>query len=173
MEQPPSVSIPVQKPSGSGGWMWVFIGIALVIIILTLALLFLSPVKSPPKKTSNASPVTTTTTTTQSSSGTRVTPPTSPSPTKFSFRPSKMYTSQTTFNYDGAKLTHKNLPNIKNWGIDLPLDYTHARISGKIFKFTNPNSSDTTGKFVDDFGNPLSTQPAAFFSNMFELGMFF
>lgn len=80
-----------------------------------------------------------------------------------------------TFNFvanpltDGSAgyLTYNNNSNMRAWPVNLPLNFTHAKISDKIFKFRNPNTSDTYGSFVD------GSVPANFFASSIDLGLFF
>ena len=83
-----------------------------------------------------------------------------------------------TFNFianpltDGSAgyITYNNNSNMLSWPVNLPLNFTHARFDSgddKIFKFRNPNSSDTYGSFVD------GAVPANFFSSTLDLGLFF
>jgi hypothetical protein len=84
-----------------------------------------------------------------------------------------------TFNYindpqtDGSsgRLEYGNDKNMRRWGIKT-LNYTHAKFDEKIFKFRNPNSSDSYGYFVDKFGKQLNTSPDNFFKDVVKLGTF-
>jgi hypothetical protein len=86
-----------------------------------------------------------------------------------------------TFNYVNSPLQsgstgyllYKNESNMFDWGFSLPLNFTHARLSGKIFEFENPNSSDTYGAFVDEYGYRTTTPIPNFFTSNIELGTFF
>ena len=91
-------------------------------------------------------------------------------------------TDQTkTFNYVNSPLqsgssgyiVYGNENNMFDWGFSLPLQFTHAKMSGKIFEFENANSSDTHGVFVGTYGNKMKTPPSNFFSDRIELGTFF
>lgn len=89
-----------------------------------------------------------------------------------------------TFNYVKDPLTdgstgyfkYNNQPNMLNWPVALPLNFTHAKVftstggvrEEKIFEFREPNSSDTYGKFVS--GTP---PPSDFFTDRMDLGTFF
>jgi hypothetical protein len=84
-----------------------------------------------------------------------------------------------TFNYVNSPLQtgstgyllYNNKSNMFDWGFSLPLNFTHARLNGKIFEFENPNSSDTYGAFVDEYGVKITSQN--FFTSKIELGTFF
>lgn len=69
-------------------------------------------------------------------------------------------------------LTFRRNKDMSEWGVDKPLNYTHAKINRLIFKFDKPNSSDSSGFIVDEFGNKLENQPASEFSNIIEFGFF-
>lgn len=149
---------------------WIFVIIGVIITVVTLLAWGLSraitkgfsdPGDAPKK--SPSSPVVTI-------------PKRSPSPTKPFFNSLKTITSSgsSTFNFTDGYLTYRGIGNIRSWNVDLPLNFTHARMNGKVFKFNNPNSSDSSGKFVSlDTGEPLATQPANFYTNTIEFGMFF
>jgi hypothetical protein len=81
-----------------------------------------------------------------------------------------------TFNYvsnpltDGSSgyLTYNGNSNMLMWPVSLPLNFTHARLSeGRMFKFRNPNTSDTYGSFMD------GSVPGNFFMSSIDLGTFF
>lgn len=82
-----------------------------------------------------------------------------------------------TFNYvsnpltDGSSgyLTFNSNSNMLMWPVNLPLNFTHAKIGDnqKIFKFRRPNTSDTYGSFVD------GSVPGNFFMSSIDLGTFF
>jgi hypothetical protein len=84
-----------------------------------------------------------------------------------------------TFNYVNSPLQtgstgyllYNNKSNMFDWGFSLPLNFTHARLNGKIFEFENPNSSDTYGAFIDEYGVKITSQN--FFTTQIELGTFF
>ena len=71
-------------------------------------------------------------------------------------------------------LTFKNQKDMSKWNVDKPLNYTHARINNIIFKFNNPNSSDSSGFAVDELGNQFAKEktPASEFSNVIDFGFF-
>ena len=94
---------------------------------------------------------------------------------KKTFNSSKTIESKTdTFYYMGNYLTYKNNRDMNTWGIDKPLAYTHAKINNIIFKFNNPNSSDSTGFAVDENGDAFQTGkvPATQYSNVLDFGFF-
>lgn len=69
-------------------------------------------------------------------------------------------------------LSFRQVRDMSQWGIDKPLNYTHAKINNLIFKFNNSNSSDSSGFVVDDFGNRRQTQPPSEFSSKLDFGIF-
>lgn len=81
-----------------------------------------------------------------------------------------------TFNYvsnpltDGSSgyLAFNSNSNMLMWPVNLPLNFTHARIGDdqKIFKFRRPNTSDTYGSFEN------GSVPPNFFMSSIELGVF-
>lgn len=98
----------------------------------------------------------------------------SPVANKLSFSSAKIIDGNgTNFYYmSEGYLSFRNMKNIDQWMIDKPLSYTHAKINNLIFKFTNPNSSDSSGFVVDEFGNKINPQPASQFSNKIDFGFF-
>lgn len=71
-------------------------------------------------------------------------------------------------------ITFRGNRDMEQWGIDKPLSYTHAKINNIIFKFNNPNSSDSSGFAVDSQGNafPSDKIPASQYSNIIQFGFF-
>lgn len=69
-------------------------------------------------------------------------------------------------------LSFRQVRDMSQWGIDKPLNYTHAKINNLIFKFNNSNSSDSSGFVVDDSGNRRQTQPPSEFSSKLDFGFF-
>ncbi len=63
-------------------------------------------------------------------------------------------------------LTYNNDSNMLRWPFSLPLNFTHATFNQKVFKFNRPNTSDTSGSFVD------GTIPPNSFMNSIDLGTF-
>jgi hypothetical protein len=87
-----------------------------------------------------------------------------------------------TFNYVNSPmqngstgyLLYNNKSNMLDWGFSMPLNFTHARMSGgRIFEFENPNSSNTYGIFVNEYGDKITTPISNFFTSSIELGTFF
>lgn len=97
-----------------------------------------------------------------------------------------------TFNFtnvgsqEKGYVTYRGEKNITKWNVDIPLSYSHARIGqekmrnpatgrliDKIIKFTYPNSSDSSGYIIDEYGEPLNPQPPSFFASTLEFGIFY
>lgn len=143
-----------------------FIGFVILLLVLTFVIKPLSPKKEetvtpaspvPPKQTPRPSSFATTTAS-------------SPKPT---FSSVKTITSEgaNTFNFiissgNSGYLSYRNERDLKKWGVDLPLSYTHVRMDGKIIELTNPSSSDSRGKILDSV-------PANILTNTIEFGTFF
>jgi hypothetical protein len=81
------------------------------------------------------------------------------------------YINDPQINGSSGRLEYGNDKNMRRWGIKT-LNYTHAKFDDKIFKFRNPNSSDSYGYFVDKFGEQLNTAPDNFFKDFIKLGTF-
>lgn len=102
------------------------------------------------------------------------TSPTSPVSAGIGFRVFVAANPQVTFNYvndpqiDGSTgyLSYNNRKNMLVWPIDLPRDFTHARMNGKVFVFRNPNDK------TDSYGYFLDGTDESFFSRFIELGKF-
>lgn len=105
---------------------------------------------------------------------------TSPSPSPSPILPIGSFNSVKTIDGNGTNfyymsegyLSFRQIKDMSQWGIDKPLNYTHVKINNLIFKFINPNSSDSSGFVVDDTGNKIQPQPSSQFSNIIEFGFF-
>ncbi len=102
------------------------------------------------------------------------TPVSSPIVSRLNFSQVKVIDGNgTSFYYmSEGYLSFRQLKDMSQWGIDKPLNYTHAKINNLIFKFINPNSTDSSGFIVDEFGNKIENQPASQFSSKLEFGFF-
>jgi hypothetical protein len=146
----------------------IFIAFVIVLIVLNFTVFRKISKETPASPTSPVPPKNTTTVVAPSSYAVK-----SPSPTNPTFRPAKVITSEgsNAFNFIISSgltgyLTYRNERDLKKWGVDLPLNYTHVSLDGKIIELTNPSSSDSTGKV-------LSSPPANIQSNTIQFGMFF
>jgi hypothetical protein len=96
--------------------------------------------------------------------------------TKPSFRPLTTVTSMRSFKYESVnkRITINGKSDMNDWDVKYPLNFTHARIDNTyIYKFNHPNSSDSSGFFVDDLDKALENQPKDLSFNKMEFGMFF
>lgn len=82
----------------------------------------------------------------------------------------KTVISARAFKYNAStkRITLGDKPNMYKWSnIEYPLNFTHARfLNDRIFEFTHPNSSDSSGKIVQGKDESVSF-------NTIEFGMFF
>lgn len=116
--------------------------------------------------------------------GSKRTITTKPSPVKPFFRSMKTVFSARAFRFNGSAITLGEESDMNKWRVEFPLNFTHVRFSNQkltynnqiiesIFKFNRPNTSDSSGVMVDDTDTPMDPQPASFFGNTIEFGMFF
>lgn len=113
---------------------------------------------------------------TQLPSGPPRTVNTTPSLVKPFFRSMKTVYSARAFRFNGSAITLGDYESDMNkWRVEFPLNFTHVRFTGqnKIFKFNRPNTSDSSGYIVDDMDQRMNPQPASFYGNTIEFGMFF
>ena len=101
------------------------------------------------------------------------------------FRSMKTVYSARAFRFNGTNITLGYYESDMNkWRVEFPLNFTHVRFSNqtitynnkvieRIFKFNRPNTSDSSGYMVDDMDQPMNPQPASFFGNTIEFGMFY
>lgn len=145
----------------------ILLGILITAVVILLIIVYFFPEEEEVKKspTPPRSP----------SPSPRVFPPRQPIGTRMTFTSKQLIVSpsqESTFNYikvtgNQGYITYNNQPNMLMWPVKLPLSFTHAKMDGKIFEFTHPNSSDTYGQFVD------GSAPESFFTDSIDLGEIF
>lgn len=155
------------------------------ILIVTLTLFILFGLAGTPLAQTDAPTTGPVNTRTQLPSGPTRTVSNAPSPVKPFFRSMKTVYSARAFRFNGTNITLGDYESDMNkWRVEFPLNFTHVRFSNqtitynnkvieRIFKFNRPNTSDSSGYMVDDMDQPMNPQPASFFGNTIEFGMFF
>jgi hypothetical protein len=98
---------------------------------------------------------------------------TQPIPIKPFFRSMKTVYSARAFRFNGTNITLGEESDMNKWRVQFPLNFTHARLERKIFKFYQPNTSNSQGSIVDEWDEPINPQPPSFFGNTIEFGMFY
>ncbi len=146
------------------------------VLIVVIGLLLLFGLSGTPLAETNPPTTGPVATRTQLLSGSARPVSTEPSPVKPFFRSIKTVYSARAFRFNGTALTLGDYESDMNkWGVEFPLNFTHVRFTGqnKIFKFNRPNTSDSSGYIVDEWDQPMNPQPASFYGNTIEFGMFF
>jgi hypothetical protein len=154
-------------------------------LFVTIGLLLLFGFSGTPLAQTDAPTTGPVSTRTQLPSGPTRTVSTAPSPVKPFFRSMKTVYSARAFRFNGTNITLGDYESDMNkWRVEFPLNFTHVRFTGqtvtynnkvmeRIFKFNRPNTSDSSGYMVDDMDQQMNPQPASFFGNTIEFGMFF